>query len=119
MQIFATSVLIIKSHVFLRKNNNESENKFYARIICLTIYEYFNDINTILGKDLNNELISVLKNKTKGKFILLSIASVAVLWLLQQIPYIGGYVSIFTVVFGLGIFVYSLFTKKALEEVKE
>ena len=63
---------------------------------------------------IGNYFANKLKNKTKGKFILLSIASVAVLWLLQQIPYIGGYVSIFTVVFGLGIFVFSLFVKKPI-----
>ena len=68
---------------------------------------------------IGNYFANKLKNITKTKFILLSIASVAVLWLLQQVPFVGGYISIFTVVFGLGIFVYSLFTKKALEEVKE
>ncbi|MCW3161774.1 hypothetical protein [Chryseobacterium oryctis] len=49
------SDLIISSNN-LNKNNNEIENKFYARIICLTIYEYFNDINNILGKELSDEL---------------------------------------------------------------
>lgn len=49
------SDLIISSNN-LNKNNNEIENKFYARIIALTIYEYFNDINVILGKTLIDEL---------------------------------------------------------------
>lgn len=83
----------------------------YLLIISITI--------SILGMAIGNYFANKLKNKTKGKFILLSIASVAVLWLLQQIPYIGGYVSIFTVVFGLGIFVFSLFVKKeTLEKVE-
>ena len=87
--------------------------------------EIFADLNNLVGleniKQVLKDLVDLieLKNKTKGKFILLSIASVAVLWLLQQIPYIGGYVSIFTVVFGLGIFVFSLFVKKeTLEKVE-
>lgn len=83
----------------------------YILVLSITI--------AILGMAIGNYFADKLKNKTKTKFILLSIASVTVLWLLQQVPFIGGYISIFTVVFGLGIFVYSLFTKKALEEVKE
>lgn len=83
----------------------------YILVISITI--------AILGMAIGNYFTDKLKNRTKTKFILLSIASVAILWLLQQVPFIGGYISIFTVVFGLGIFVYSLFTKKALEEVKE
>ena len=83
----------------------------YLLIISITI--------SILGMAIGNYFTNKLKNKTKGKFILLSIASVAALWLLQQIPYIGGYISIFTVVFGLGIFVFSLFVKKeTLEKVE-
>ena len=83
----------------------------YILVLSITI--------AILGMAIGNYFADKLKNKTKTKFILLSIASVAVLWVLQQLPYVGGYISIFTVVFGLGIFIYSLFTKKALEEVKK
>ena len=82
----------------------------YTLVLSITI--------AILGIAIGNYFADKLKNKTKTKFILLSIASVAVLWILQQLPYVGRYISIFTVVFGLGIFLYSLFTKKALEEVK-
>lgn len=92
----------------------------YAGLSLLVAYILVLSITiAILGMAIGNYFADKLKNKTKTKFILLSIASVAVLWLLQQVPFIGGYISIFTVVFGLGIFVYSLFTKKALEEVKE
>ena len=83
----------------------------YILILSITI--------AILGMAIGNYFADKLKNRTKTKFILLSIASVTILWLLQQLPSVGGYISIFTVVFGLGIFVYSLFTKKALEQVKE
>ena len=82
----------------------------YFLVISITI--------SLLGMAIGNYFANKLSNKTKTKFILLSIASVAVLWLLQQIPFVGKFISIFTVVFGLGIFVYSLFSKKALEEVK-
>ena len=92
----------------------------YAGLSLLVAYILVLSITiAILGMAIGNYFANKLKNITKTKFILLSIASVAVLWLLQQIPFVGGYISIFTVVFGLGIFVYSLFTKKALEEVKE
>lgn len=92
----------------------------YAGLSLLVAYILVLSITiAILGMAIGNYFADKLKNRTKAKFILLSIASVAVLWLLQQIPFVGGYISIFTVVFGLGIFVYSLFTKKALEEVKE
>ncbi len=92
----------------------------YAGISLLIVYILVLSITiSILGMAIGNYFANKLKNKTKVKFILLSIASVIVLWLLQRIPFIGGYISIFTVVFGLGIFIYSLFSKKALEEVKE
>ena len=92
----------------------------YASCALIVVYLLVLSITiAILGMAIGNYFANKLKNITKTKFILLSIASVAVLWLLQQVPFVGGYISIFTVVFGLGIFVYSLFTKNALEEVKE
>lgn len=84
----------------------------YVLVLSITI--------SILGIAIGNYFANKLKNKTRAKFILLSLASVAILWLLQKVPYIGGYISIFTVVFGLGIFVYSLFVKReTLEKVEE
>ncbi len=92
----------------------------YVSLALITVYLLVLSITiAMFGMAIGNYFADKLKNKTKTKFILLSIASVAVLWLLQKVPFIGGYISIFTVVFGLGIFVYSLFTKKALEEIKE
>ena len=92
----------------------------YIGLSLLVIYLLVLSIAiAILGMAIGNYFTDKLKNKTKTKFILLSIVSVTVLWILQQLPYVGGYVSIFTVVFGLGIFIHSLFSKKALEEVKE
>lgn len=84
----------------------------YVLVLSITI--------SILGIAIGNYFANKFKNKTRTKFILLSIASVAILWLLQKVPYIGSYISIFTVVYGLGIFIYSLFVKKeTIEKVKE
>lgn len=88
----------------------------YATFALIAVYLLVISITiSILGMAVGNYFANKLKAKTNAKFILLSVASVAVLWLLQQVPIIGGYISIFTIVFGLGIFVYSLFSKKALE----
>ena len=59
-------------------------------------------------------LSNKLKNKTKVKFVLISIGIAIVLYLLQLIPFVGNYISIFILVFGLGIFVMALFRRKAL-----
>ena len=88
----------------------------YISIALLVIYFLVLSITiSILGIAIGNYLANKFKEKTRGKFILLSIASVIVLWLLQQVPAIGGYFSLFTVVFGLGIFGYSLFAKPVKE----
>ena len=73
---------------------------------------------SIFGISIGNFIASKLKNKTNGKIILWSLVSVAAIWLLQRVPYIGGWISIFTVVFGLGTFIYSLFIRKELDTTK-
>ena len=83
----------------------------YALVLSITL--------AILSLAIGKSITLKLKKQTKGKFILLSIASAAVIWLLQQVPYIGGYISLFTVVFGLGIFLFAFFSKKEIEEVAE
>ncbi|TYA92331.1 hypothetical protein [Seonamhaeicola marinus] len=40
----------------LSKAKTELEEKFYARILSLTLYEYLKDLSRILGKELVNEL---------------------------------------------------------------
>ncbi|WP_460219364.1 hypothetical protein [Psychroserpens sp. MEBiC05023] len=40
----------------LSKASNELEEKFYARILSLTLYEYLKDLSRILGKELVEEL---------------------------------------------------------------
>lgn len=93
----------------------------YVSFALITVYLLILSITiSILGITIGNNFANKLKNKTRAKTILLSIASVAVLWLAQQIPYVGNYISIFTVVYGLGIFIYSLFVKKeTIEKVEE
>lgn len=73
----------------------------------------------ILSMAIAKQISLKIKQTTKGKFILLSIVSALIIWLLQQVPYIGRWISIFTVVFGLGIFVFSFFSKKEIEEPVE
>ena len=83
----------------------------YCLVLSITI--------AILGMAIGNYFANKLKNKTKVKSILLSLASVIVIWLLQQIPTLGNYVSIFTYVFGLGLFVFAIFNKKLNKEMTE
>ncbi|MCI9177540.1 MAG: hypothetical protein HFJ28_02970 [Clostridia bacterium] len=80
-------------------------------LLALTILIFSMTIS-IFGISIGNFIANKLKNKTKGKIILWSLVSVIAIWLLQKIPYIGGWISIFTVVFGLGTFIYSLFIRK-------
>lgn len=92
----------------------------YASIALLVIYFLVLSITiSILGIAIGNYFANRLKTKTKGKTIGLSIAAVAVLWLLQQIPTIGGYISLFTIVFGLGVFVYAFFMRKDVTKLEE
>lgn len=70
----------------------------------------------ILSMAIAEPLSNKLKNKTKVKFVLISIGIAIVLYLLQLIPFIGNYISIFILVFGLGIFVMALFRRKALSK---
>ena len=83
----------------------------YCLVLSITI--------AILGMAIGNYFANKFKNKTKAKTILLSIVSVIILWLLQQIPTFGNYVSIFTYIFGLGLFVFAIFNKKLNKEISE
>lgn len=59
----------------------------YASCALIVVYLLVLSITiAILGMAIGNYFANKLKNITKTKFILLSIASVAVLWLLQQVP---------------------------------
>lgn len=62
---------------------------------------------------------SKFKTTNKGRFIGFSILSAAILWLLQQIPFIGGYASLFIYVVGLGIFLFSCFMRKDVTEANK
>lgn len=59
-----------------------------------------------------------LKNPSKVKFILFSILSAIVLWILRSIPFVGGYVSLFISVVGLGVFLFAFFMRKDPSELQ-
>ncbi len=85
----------------------------YLGVALLATYILMLSITiSILGIAVGNYFANKLKNKTKTKTVLLSLASVAVIWLLQLVPYIGTYVSTFTIVFGFGLMLFALFSKK-------
>lgn len=54
--ILSTQQDLIIASTYLYKNTNESERNFFARIITLTLFEYFQDIHNIIGNKLFNEL---------------------------------------------------------------
>ena len=64
----------------------------------------------------NNYVCSKLKiNKKLGIFEMLIVSGIVV-WILTQIPYIGGVISFITTILGLGILVISLFPKKSKKD---
>lgn len=90
----------------------------YIGMALLALYVLMLSITiSILGMAIGNYIAGKLKNNTKWKSILLSISAVAVIWLLQLIPAIGTWISIFTVVFGFGILLFSLFMRKDVSEL--
>lgn len=91
----------------------------YIGISLLVVYFVILSITiSILSIAVGNYLTNKCKNKTKVKFILLSVLSAVVIWLLQLIPTFGGWMSIFTVVFGFGLFVFAFFTRKDVNSLK-
>ncbi len=91
----------------------------YIGISLLAVYVIILSITiSILSIAFGNYLTNKCKNKTKEKFILLSVLSAVVIWLLQLIPMFGEWMSIFTVVFGLGLFVFAFFTRKDVNSLK-
>ncbi len=102
------SVIVLAAGLFL-----------YLGIALLAIYVLMLSITiSILGIAVGNYLANKLKSKTKMKTILLCYATVAVIWLLQLIPYVGSWISIFTIVFGYGLILFALFSKKKVENVE-
>ncbi len=91
----------------------------YVGIALLALYIFMLSITiAILGIAVGNYATNKFtKKQTKAKVILFSLAAVTVIWLLQLIPIIGGWISIFTVVFGFGILLYSIFLKKDISKL--
>lgn len=91
----------------------------YVGMALLAMYILMLSITiSVLGISVGNYIANKLKNKTKGKVILLSIASVTVIWLLQLIPFVGTWISIFTVIFGFGLLLISFFIRKDVAELE-
>ena len=90
----------------------------YISIVLLVIYGVvLASTLAIFGIAIGKYLVDKLKNPSKGKFILLSILSASVLWLTRLIPYIGGYITLFIFVVGLGVFIFTLFIRKDVSKL--
>lgn len=91
----------------------------YISMAMLAVYGLVLSITLpIFSMAIGKSIVDKLKTDSKGKFILFSILSAIVLWLLQIIPYIGGYVSLFIYVVGLGVFLFSIFMRKDVSQLE-
>lgn len=62
-------------------------------------------------------LCDKMKKDSKGMRILMSMFSILVIWLVKQLPIIGGVADLAVILFGLGIIVYSIFS--STEKIKK
>ena len=89
----------------------------YISIAILVVYGLILSITlAIFSMAIGKYIVDKIKNPSKVKFILFSILSAIVLWLLQIIPYIGNYMSLFIYVVGLGVFLFAFFMRKDVNE---
>lgn len=92
----------------------------YISLAALVVYGLILSITlAIFSMAIGKSIEKKLNTSSKGKFILFSILSAIVLWLAQIIPYIGGYLSLFIYVVGLGVFLYSFFMRKDVSELEK
>ena len=85
----------------------------YVSLALLAVHVLILSITlSIFSVAIGKYLSDKFKNPSKGKLVLFSILSAIVLWFAQLIPYIGGYISLFIYVVGLGIFIFALFKRK-------
>ena len=90
----------------------------YISLATLVVYGLILSISLALfGIAIGKHFAGKLKNPSKGKLILFSILATIVLWFAQIIPYIGGYISIFIYVVGLGMFIFAFFIRKDVSEL--
>ena len=90
----------------------------YVSLAALIIYGLIlSSALAIFSIAIGKYFVNKLKTPSRGKFILCAIVSAMVLWLLQIIPYIGGYISLFIFVVGLGVFIFALFIRKDVSEL--
>lgn len=83
-------------------------------VYIIAIILAFAVLSIALGKVIANSL----KHAKTSDVLFFSLLSSLVLWLLKLIPIVGGYISAFTLIVGLGILTYNLFNRK-LEIKKE
>lgn len=90
----------------------------YVSMAILAVYALALSITLPIFSMIAGKFIAdKFKSTSKGKFILFSILSAIVLWLVQIIPFVGGYISMFIYVVGLGIFLFAFFMRKDVSEV--
>ncbi len=92
----------------------------YISLAILAVYVLVLSITlAIFSMAIAKSIEKKLKNPSRGKFILFAILSAIVLWLLQIVPYIGGYMTLFIFVVGLGVFLFAFFKRKDVSEIKK
>ena len=79
----------------------------------LLVYIGFSITSIFFGK----LFTKLLKIEGKVKFVLFTLVSSIILWVLSQIPFVGGLFGIITCLFGIGLTLVNIFVKN--EKVKE
>ncbi len=88
-------------------------------LLFIALFVFIALSTSIFVITINNIICNKLKiTKTKNVFGVLVISSIA-LWLIGVIPFIGSIISLFAVILGLGIIVYSLIFKNKLSTIAE
>lgn len=91
----------------------------YISIAAFAVYCLILSITlSIFSMAIAKSIEKKLKKPSKGKFILFSFLSATILWILQIIPYIGTYISLFIYVVGLGVALFALFIRKDVSELE-
>lgn len=90
----------------------------YVSVALLVIYALVLSITLPIFSVVVGKLIeSKLKTPSRTKFIIFSILAAIVLWFAQLIPFVGGYISLFIYVVGLGVAIFAFFIRKDVSEL--
>lgn len=82
-------------------------------VFTLLVYIGFSITSIFFGK----LFTKLLKVEGKVKFVLFTLVSSIILWVISQIPFVGGFFAIITCLFGIGLTLVNIFVKN--EKVKE